>query len=164
MQIEWADPPASARKLGSRAGKYEECALALRQHPGRWGRLPHDLPTLRSVEALAQNIRRAKVKGFEVEDGGQFETAVDRAELGIYVRYLAPASEPDLPDDTGDTGDDVVECPRFTDDVERGPLARDVRAWAVTRGIVVPAKGRLPQSLFEDYQADQRRRQEIRRV
>lgn len=152
MTIKWEEPPAHATIVGSglHRGKYAELATALKENPSRWAKLPDydgKPRTEKGAAATAQNIRRGKVKGFEVKRGqGKFETAVSGVE--VWVRFV-PAS----PDDEEEPEDEEDEA-RVAEAVAKSQRTKKVRAWAKTKGMTVPDRGRLPDGVWEAWRRE----------
>lgn len=144
MEIKWEDPPESAKRAGSRPGKYTEWANALKEHPDKWAKLPNEERRQPNTAAgLTQNIRRGKVKGFE---GGRWETATEEGE--IWVCYLGPKETTQ----TEASGSSPEADP--DDEVTHARVSgATIRAWAKERGIDVPERGRLPYDIVEQYRA-----------
>lgn len=138
MDITWEEPPPHAKRPGSgqKPGRYAKIATALRQNPGRWA-LIGKATSEKSAEGTANNIRRGKVKGFELpeDSDASFDVAVD--EFKIYVRYLEDAEE-------GAVGVRVIR-------EEDAPSRGEIRAWARENGFQVAVRGALPKEILDAY-------------
>lgn len=133
MEIQWeAPPPAALERQGSSGGHYVEFADALRERPKEWALMPPPSQagkterTPSSANALAQNIRRGKVKGF---NRGEFETVAHGGK--VWVRFLGAKAEPVTPD--------------------HDDLARKARDWARDQGMNVPTRGALSREVILAY-------------
>lgn len=151
MNIEWEEPPAEVleRHLGGgHKAKYLDVAVALRDHPGRWAVLPSLTGgrTEKGAAATAQNVRRGQVKGFT---RGQYDAVAHGTK--VYVRYRDEASREEGPED-GEA--DAPPTPRPP---ARAADSATVRAWAQKQGLTVTSRGRLPDELYERYEAAQQR-------
>ena len=54
-----------------------------------------------------------------------------------------------------DPGDDAVPPAASSPGPERTPKPADVRAWAAEQNLAVPARGRIPDDVLEQYRAAQ---------
>jgi len=154
MDIEWEEPPAVALAKVRTPGRYVEFAFALRDHPGRWAKLPEiqgETRTEKGAATLAQNIRRGLTAGFKPK---QTYEAVS-AENSVWVRYVgesdADAAErlrPAEPEEERHGAEAPQPSP--AEAAHRANPA-EVRAWARTNGFNVPDRGRLSEELFHAY-------------
>lgn len=157
MEIEWEDPPALAVARVRTPGRYVEFAYALREHPGRWAKLPGkeggEERTEKGAANLAQSIRRGTTAGFTpkksyeaVAEGGQ-----------VWVRWNPPAEQPEGQE--APEGDDATaEGPGGQAAVEDQALEKarqadpaKVRAWARTNGLAVTDRGRMSEEVIAAY-------------
>lgn len=105
-EIEWAEPPAHALRPGQMPGRYVPIALALKDNPGAWAKVPHQATNADSLKTFAGALRRGKTKGFELDEAhGKFVTAIDGMDL--YVRW--EAKEPTGYDTPAPVEDDDTE-------------------------------------------------------
>lgn len=154
-ELVWETPPTEAiERAAGRGGHYLDVALALRERPGQWARIPREYATVDSARNTAQNMRRGHVKGFTK---GDYELVPGEhgGKPAIWARYIkavdapAPETNGDKPSTEEEDGDD--------DPVSKEYLAAikaynpKVREWARGQGLEVPERGRLPQALRERY-------------
>lgn len=156
MDIKWEAPPEFAKRVGKRPGRYAEFAAQLRENPGKWARMPNDdNRKANSAEALAQNIRGNRMKGFET---GKWDTATHEGDVWLCYTGPSPTSTTTTLQGDGDdppSGDDD-ETNNDTDAEQNGEGATSpkvIRAWAKAKGMDVPDRGRLPAQLIEAYEA-----------
>lgn len=133
MEIKFEDPDETARIIGTgqQAGKYQEFAVALREHEGQWAVLPEpegEERTPGGANATAQNIRNGKVKGFAPKDS--YEVALKGTK--IWVRYKGNPMEVKVIEPDEDLG-------------------KRVRRWAANEGIEVPKHGRLSNAILRQW-------------
>lgn len=162
MEIIWEDPSATALAR-NKPGKYVEFAVALREHPKKWARLPGEPRTEKGAAGAAQNIKRGQTAGFA---RGEYDAVPDEIEVEgqkewhVYVQFLgevrAPAAKPTPSGEPGGSGEEdgngghdmtAGEQPR------RSATPDVVRAWAREHGYTVPDRGRLPETIWEAYDA-----------
>ena len=135
MDIQWEEPPAEVveRSGANSGGHYIEFAIELRKNQGKWALMPPPKVgakrTDNSGKALAQNIRRGKVKGF---DRNEYEAVSSDGK--VWVRYTGPKGRP------------TTQGPKEPED-----LARRARAWARDQGMNVSERGNLPRNIIEAY-------------
>lgn len=163
MEIEWEEPPPVALARMRTPGRYVDWAYALRDHPGRWAKLPPGADGARSVKTaqnLAQSIRRGTTAGFGPRNS--YEAVADEGH--IWVRYIPPEDQqpaeptepPPPPADEGasssnGTATDEVSVGGQVAQPQSHPDPAAVRAWARNNGFNVPDKGRLPDELVAAY-------------
>jgi hypothetical protein len=83
QEIVWEDPPATARRPGTRkGGKYGAFADQLRQNPGKSAKLG-PFPSTESARAFANSVEHGRKAGFKDD---VWEAAVD--ELFVYVKFI----------------------------------------------------------------------------
>jgi hypothetical protein len=165
VEIQWEAPPeaALARGNANRGGPYLEFAMALRENPEKWARVPRTYGSVASANAAAQNMRAGKVKGFAK---GQYEVVRDEAVL--WARYIGDEST-EQPQEPAEKSQAPKASPKPTptakdaedgqDDEDDEPIeprsstqyTRRVRTWARENGHDVGLKGRLPRDIFEAY-------------
>jgi hypothetical protein len=143
MEIEWEDPPEIAVARVRTPGRYIEFAFALKDHPGRWAKLPAkegEAPRSEKGAAnLAQSIRRGTTAGFQPKGG--YEAVAN--EGAIWVRFK---------DEEATEGGEKAAEPEATAPAKApGPDPVKVRQWARTNGLGVPDRGRLPENIIEAY-------------
>lgn len=133
MEIQWEEPPQTAlERQGTSAGHYVDFANALRERPKQWALMPAPKQvgktgrTVSSGKAVAQNIRRGKVKGFS---RGEFEAVSQEGK--VWVRYLGDRAAPVTPD--------------------HDDLARKARQWAREQGQNVSERGALSREVLLAY-------------
>lgn len=155
-EIIWEDPPERAIRLSAR-GKYKDFAEALREHPGRWARLPGERLSASSAQGTAQNIRRGTMATFPK---GEYEAVVDGTK--VYVRFAekAAAQPAEGDQDNGAGGQQAAEEATGADPDEGRWEARRVRLWASQNGFTTSDRGRLPKEVMEAYDAAHRGRGE----
>lgn len=167
VEIEFGEPPARALLSTGKPGRYQDWALALRDHPGKWAVLPSDDGEVPRSEKGAANtaasIRRGVVKGFAPK--GSYLAVHDQGT--VWVKYVGPPEarapapqgqeaatggqgaaeegqgDPEDPDGPGG-GQEASQDPDRPD-------ASVVRHWARTNGFNVPDRGRLPEELWDAY-------------
>lgn len=154
MDIEWEDPPPVAVARVRTPGRYVEWAYALREHPGRWAKLPAqesgEPRTEKGAQNLAQNIRRGATAGFTPK--GTYDAVADAG--SIWVRYVPPTERPAEGQEDGPGKDETAEAPGELSAVEQVRRHADpakVRQWARTNGFNVSARGALSEEVFNAY-------------
>jgi len=136
--IVWEEPPEEVLLRAQGGGQYVEAALALRARPGEWGLLPTAgrVQSESSAKGMAQSIRRGKTKGFAVPaSSGSYEAVADGVK--VWARFMPKA------DDDEEGAREPIRS-----------LAPRVRAWAKEKGMEVPDRGRLPESVMDAFFAD----------
>lgn len=129
-EIEWSEPPDLATINGKKPGPLKGFALALKDSPGRWAKVPETSPNPRTengANSLASGIRSGRTQGFEA---GAYDTAVDGTD--VWTRYVGAGN-----------GETKTET--------KSDLGKDVRAWAIANKVKVPERGRLPKAVLDAY-------------
>jgi hypothetical protein len=157
--VVWAEPSEAALFVGSGAkpGRYVPTAVACKNNPGRWAKLPGKWQSRGSALSTANNIRAGKVQGFLK---GAYEVAVDGTD--VFVRYMAPEGATVHPLPVPAHSVDPERIPstdvRPAEGPRRQPVvseveASQIRAWGIRQGMDLPERGRLPRAVIEAYWA-----------
>lgn len=163
--IIWEAPPQAALDAQTVArSTYGEFALALRDRPNEWAKVPRVFASNDSARNTATNMRRGHVKGFVK---GEYETIAH--ETQIWARFIGPKDGQDAPATPAppraprkQTVATPSPAPKDLDEGDDGSASPDetmafparVRVWAKLNGFEVAAHGRLPSAVIEAYERD----------
>ena len=143
-ELIFEDPPEAVLiRAQNQGARYVDFAVSLREHKDKWAVLPNKSGSDKAAQNLAQSIRRGATKAFAPKNS--YEAVSEGTK--IWVRYVGAPEDPHEPagardSSAGDDGDDDEPPKSFA------PL---IREWARDQGIDVPAAGRLPRALIDQY-------------